>query len=718
MHGADSARLTAHGPHLGFQEPNRLPLVRPQEDIVVAGRDFGRDQFIAFVQRHRDDAARHGIIELGQLRFLDHPVPGRHDDELVGNEILDGKEGLGGLVRLQGDQIGNVLSLPYRGGIGDLVGLQPIHPAAGGENQQVAVRGSHNQALHEILGARPHADSALAPARLPPVGVHRGALQVAAARHRDGHVFHRYQVFQQDLAGVFDDLRAPLVAVFLADFLQLVDDQVAKNLVGAQNAQVLRDAPLDFGQLVQDLLPLHPGEPLQLQLDDGLRLLLGELEARNQRFPSFPRRPGRADQPDDFIQVVEGLLEPEQNVLAVARLAQLELRAPPHNLHAVLDKTPDDLEQAQLARLPVHDGQHDDAEAGLELGVLVEIVEDDFGLLAALQGEHDAHAVAVAFVARLVHALEFFLVDEAGHVLDEPGLVHLVGNLGDHNLLVVFAGALDGRLGPQLDLPASPGVCLQDPLPPEDKPAGGKIRPLHELQDLRQRRAGVLDHVDGGVDDLPQIVRRNIGRHAHRDARRPVHQQVGHARGKDLGLLLALVVIGAKIDGPLIDVLQQRGRNTRKARLGVPHGGRRIAIHRAEVPLPFHQRVAHAEWLGHAHQRIVDGRVAMGMVLAHDFTDDFGALARGLVGRQAHFVHSEEDAPIHRLEAVADVRERTAHDDAHGVIEIRPPHLVFDIDGNEVFGAFRAPRWGRWRWPAGRWGAGPGGRPARRTLWW
>jgi len=52
---------------------------------------------------------------------------------------------------------------------------------------------------------------------------------------------------------------------------------------------------------------------------------------------------------DDFIQVVEGLWKPS-NVLAVARFAQLELGAPPHNLDAVLDKTLDDLDQPQLAR--------------------------------------------------------------------------------------------------------------------------------------------------------------------------------------------------------------------------------------------------------------------------------------------------------------------------------------------------------------------------------
>ena len=56
--------------------------------------------------------------------------------------------------------------------------------------------------------------------------------------------------------------------------LQFLDDEVAQNLVGAQNFQVLGDAALDLGQLVEDLLLLHPGEALQLQFDDGLRLPL------------------------------------------------------------------------------------------------------------------------------------------------------------------------------------------------------------------------------------------------------------------------------------------------------------------------------------------------------------------------------------------------------------------------------------------------------------
>ena len=192
---------------------------------------------------------------------------------------------------------------------------------------------------------------------------------------------------------------AALVAVFLLDFLQLLDDQVAQHFVGAQDFQVFGDAALDFGQLVEDLLPLHAGEALQLQLDDGLRLLLGECEARDQRLAGFARRLGGANQPDHFVQVVERLLEAEQDVLALARLAQFVLGAAADHIDAVVDEELDHVHQAQLARLAVDDGEHDDAEADLQLGVLVEVVEHHLGLLAALQLEDDAHAVAVALVA-------------------------------------------------------------------------------------------------------------------------------------------------------------------------------------------------------------------------------------------------------------------------------------------------------------------------------
>ena len=75
------------------------------------------------------------------------------------------------------------------------------------------------------------------------------------------------------------------------------------------------------------------------------------------------------------------------------------------------------LEQAQFARLAVDDREIDDAEADLQLRVLVEVVENDLGLLAALQLEDDAHTVAIALVADFGNAFDFLLVDQRGGVL-------------------------------------------------------------------------------------------------------------------------------------------------------------------------------------------------------------------------------------------------------------------------------------------------------------
>ncbi len=42
---------------------------------------------------------------------------------------------------------------------------------------------------------------------------------------------------------------------------------------------------------------------------------------------------------------------------------------------------------------------------------------------------------------------------------------------------------------------------------------------------------------------------------------------------------------------------------------------------------------------------------------------------------------------MHRLQTVANVGQRAADDHAHGVIEVRPLHLVFDVDGDQVLRA-------------------------------
>ena len=210
-------------------------------------------------------------------------------------------------------------------------------------------------------------------------------------------------------------------------------------------------------------------------------------KARDQRFARFLRRFRRANQPDHFVQVIQRLLEAEQNVLAIPRLAQFVLGPPPHHFDPVIDEVLEHVDQPEFARLPVDDREHDDAEPDLQLRVLVQVVENHLGLLAALQFEDDPHAVAIALVANVADAFQLLLVDQRARRFDQPrlcspGTESRVTMICSRSLPIFSIAALARSFN--WPRPADEGV--QDPLPPQNEAARREVRTLHEFHDLRQ----------------------------------------------------------------------------------------------------------------------------------------------------------------------------------------------------------------------------------------
>ena len=213
---------------------------------------------------------------------------------------------------------------------------------------------------------------------------------------------------------------------------------------------------------------------------------------------------------------------------------------------------------------------------------------------------------------------------------------------------------------------------------PKISPPGRKIRPRNDLHQLVQPHRRIGDQRQRRVDDLGGIMRRNIRRHAHGDAAGAVHQQIREARRQNPRLLVALVVGGLKIHRVPVDVAQQEHRGARQPRLGITHRRRRIAIHRAEIPLPLDQPHPHGPALRHAHQRVVNRGIAVRMEIAHHLADHLGGFAERLVGGVAALLHGVQDSPMHRLQPVARIRQRPADNDRHGIVEVGAPHLLLE----------------------------------------
>ena len=197
-----------------------------------------------------------------------------------------------------------------------------------------------------------------------------------------------------------------------------------------------------------------------------------------------------------------------------------------------------------------------------------------------------------------------------------------------------------------------------------------KIGSRDQLQQLVKRDVGLVHECKDGVDRLAEIVRRNIGRHADRDAAGAVDQQIGKASRQDDWFELLVVVVRPEIDGVLVEIVEHWHRDRRKARLGVALRRGRIAVDRAEIALPVDQRRAHREVLRHAHEHVVDRKLPVRMIFADHVADGARRLVVSAVGGEIVLMHRIEDATVHGFQAVADVGQGAAHDHAHRVIEI------------------------------------------------
>ena len=319
--------------------------------------------------------------------------------------------------------------------------------------------------------------------------------------------------------------------------------------------------------------------------------------------------------------------------------------------------------------------------------VFVQLVQDHFGVLAALQFDHRAHAGLVRFVADLGDAFDALLAHHLADLHQQGGLVHLVRQLvDDDGLTVALADVLEVGARAHHHTAAAGAVAFLHAGQTVDETGGREVGCGHDLDQLLDVHVRILQQRQTGIHHFAHVVRRDVGRHAHRDTGGTVHQQVGEARREHQRLVLGTVVVRPEIHGLFVQIGQQFMRDLRHADFGVTHRRRVIAVHRTEVTLTVHQRVAQREILRHAHDGVVHRRVAVRVVLTDHIADDTRRFLVGLVPVVGQLVHREQHAPVHRLQTVAHIGQRTAYDHTHRVVQIGLAHLFFKADWQGFFG--------------------------------
>ena len=170
------------------------------------------------------------------------------------------------------------------------------------------------------------------------------------------------------------------------------------------------------------------------------------------------------------------------------------------------------------ARHAVDERQHDDAEADLQLGVLVELVQHHLRDGVALELDDDVDAVAVSAVVDVADLGQLLVAHQLAELLEQAVAVDLVGDLADDDGALAVLTLLHRAFGADGQRAATGLVGVEDAFFAHDDAAGREVRAGQRLHQLIGGDVGVVQHQARRIDGLAQVMRRDVGGHADGDA--------------------------------------------------------------------------------------------------------------------------------------------------------------------------------------------------------
>ena len=370
------------------------------------------------------------------------------------------------------------------------------------------------------------------------------------------------------------------------------------------------------------------------------------------------RRCGRvADDRNEVIDIGQRNGQAFEYMPALARLTQIEHRAPCHHFTAVVEEYLDQILQIAKLGLAVDQRHHIDTEGVLQLGLLVQVVEHHFRHFAALEFNDQAHAGLVRLILNVADALDFLFVYQLGHALLQRLFVDLVGQLiHDDGLALPFVDVFKMAFGPHDDFAAPGAITIFDAVDAVNNAGCREVRCWNNVHQIVDGCLGIAQQMQTGVDHFVEVMRRDIGCHAHGNTARPVDQQIGNAGGQNQRFLFRPIVVGAEVHGLLVQIGQQFVGDFGKSDFCVAHRGSVVAIDRAEIALPIDQHMAHRKILRHANNGVIDRLVAMRVVFADHVAHNTRRLLVCAVPVVVELMHGKQHAPVDGLESVPGVR--------------------------------------------------------------
>ena len=293
----------------------------------------------------------------------------------------------------------------------------------------------------------------------------------------DNHILFSDKILNVQVLNVLvGDLRTTLVSVTVGNLTELISNNSQNLFLVSEKILVVGNIKSELGNLVNKVLTCQTGEAAQTHLKDCLALDFIQTKALVHALLCLSIILRTADDVDNLVDVINCGQKAFQNVDTLLCLVQVKLSTTAYNINLVINVMTQNLTKRKGSWYAINQRQVNDAKVGLELSLLVQVIQNNLWNSISFEVQNDAHTLTVGLIAHVRDAFDFLLVDCLSNLLLEKTLVDLVRNLGNNKALATTLDLLNVNLCTDRNRTAASLVGVLDTLSTHDDAACWEIR--------------------------------------------------------------------------------------------------------------------------------------------------------------------------------------------------------------------------------------------------
>ncbi len=364
-----------------------------------------------------------------------------------------------------------------------------------------------------------------------------------------------------------------------------------------------------------NLISFQTGQTAETHIKNGDCLFFRQTEFGNQRRLRHLIGPRFTDGADDFVNMIKGNEQTFQNMGFGFCLFQFIAASSRDNFFLMFQIVVKNLLQVENTWMPVDERQHDGTEIDLHLGMLVQVVQHDLRIHIRTQLDNDAHAASIRFITECRDAVNDFLAGQVGNHFHQARLIHLVRQFRHNDTVLPAFHFFDIHSRADGDGTAARAVGIFNAFMPLDNGRRREIGPFDIFHQFINGDFRIINHRAKPVHHFRQVVGRHVRRHTYGDTVRTVDEQVRYTGRQHKRFCQRAVIVRHEVNRVFINITEHFQRDFRHTHFRITHRRRRIAVNRTEVAVTVYQRITDGEILRHADSRIINRRIAVGVVL-------------------------------------------------------------------------------------------------------